>query len=135
MAHILLAQNEPAIRSLLDAVLGAEGHDVTAVSDGWDMHIVLRATLHPLVVVYYTTLLGACGAPRDGEPPEMVWECCLREVDDLRRHRFIETRSWTDPPPPTMQPLYDELGIVIVPMPFDVQTLVQTVDEAARQLA
>jgi hypothetical protein len=137
MAHVLVAQDDPTMQALLRELLEEEGHAVTAVSNGWDMLITMRSCLHPLVVVYYERLLYGSSAVhgRVQDNSEQVWQACARHVDDLRRHRFVETRSSASPAAPTVQPLYDQLGIVMIALPFELEPFLSSINEMARQIA
>jgi hypothetical protein len=137
MAHVLVAADDGPTCDLFRAVLEVEGHRVTTVCDGWQMLAALRSTLHPMVVVYWYFLLRQ--PLRDDRVPqpaqEELWQACLRNVEDLRAHRFIEWNPSDWAPGPDMQPLYDALGIVVLRMPLDLDELLALVGKPAQEPA
>jgi CheY-like chemotaxis protein len=136
MAHVLVADEWPRDK-LFRFLLEEEGHTVTVVTNGWDMLMTMRATLHPLVVVYsdFMLLYGPFAETEEEfHAQERLWQMCERYIDDLRQHRFIETTGSCGPIPAETQYLHEQLGIVRVHLPFDLDEILARINEAAAQL-
>jgi CheY-like chemotaxis protein len=137
MAHALVADDGGTMGKLLRMVLEEDGHRVTTVRDGWEMLACLRASLHPMVAIYYHHLMRQ--PLHDSRMPQpaqdYVWQACVRHLDDLRAHRCLEMNPSDEMPEPEQQPLYEQLGIVRLRMPFELDELVALFSEQASQCA
>lgn len=51
MAHVLVVDDALAVRLILTKMLAREGHHVTEAHDGAQGLMMIRATLHPMVVI------------------------------------------------------------------------------------
>ena len=54
---ILVADDEPAIRTMLEVILSADGHDIVAVSDGKSARDYLREHTPDAMLLDVTTIL------------------------------------------------------------------------------
>jgi CheY-like chemotaxis protein len=137
VAHVLVADDFGTISELLRQVLEAEGHRVTAVRDGWGMLAALRASLHPVVAIFCHHLMWQ--PLHDSRIPQpvqdYVWQACARNLDDLRAHRFLDLSPSDRAPGPPVQTLYEQLGIVTLHMPFDIDGLLAVFGELAQEPA
>ncbi len=130
MAHVLVAEEEPMLRRMWALLLESEGHHVTAPTDFWGVIATLRATLHPLVVVY----------GRDGYIGSLAWQeervaAFEASVEAMRRHRYVAMAWATDPLPPRLRVIEEQLEIEIVMQPMEVGDLFAAVNRAAARLA
>lgn len=66
---------------------------------------------------------------------EPVWQAWAQHVDDLRRHRFIETFVARDVVPPEILTPHEQLDVVAIHMPFPLDDFFAVFNEAARQVA
>jgi CheY-like chemotaxis protein len=129
MAHILVADYDPPMRSLLQAVFENEEHWVTCVDNPWQLLSAMRGTLHPMVVLFYHRMLFDS---RDAD--EFPFTIKLREEADLRRHRLIEMSAGERERPAEVQAFYDRLGVQQVSMPFALDPLLELVNSLAEEL-
>jgi hypothetical protein len=128
MAHILVGLSTPPIRSMAAEVLADEGHEVTVSADFWGGLGVLRASLHPLIVLYQ----------RDGSPDVLTDEH-LAAIEAnraaLRRHEYIQLTGQEGPWPVRVQRLVDQVHIQAIPGLLRMEELLEAVDRAAARLA
>ncbi len=128
MAHVLIAQRDPAVRSTLARALQAEGHVVTEVSDGVLAIAALWVARRPLVALLdeHLTPLDATDLlelAADGEAP-------------LLRHRYVVL---TDTSPhlvlrPALRDALRRLQAPVLSVPLDVEGVCEAVMDAARYL-
>lgn len=81
MAHVLVVEDDPAIRQMLTVALELEGHVTTTLNDGTDVVSTLRRATERVVVLM------------DLMMPRMTgWEVCERlamEPELARRHAIV----------------------------------------------
>jgi hypothetical protein len=133
LAHVLVAEEEPALRTIWAAICASEGHRVTAPDTFWGVMAVLRTTLHPLVVVY----------GRDGYlPHQTIHEDRVRAFEalavDMRQHLYV-AMDWRpgEPLPPRLRAIEEALDVEFLhPQPMDdPEALVAAVNRAAERIA
>jgi CheY-like chemotaxis protein len=130
MAHILVADYDPVIRAMLADVLTDEGHWVTCVDNPWQLLSAMRGTLHPMVVLFYYLMLGDTRGGGEQRPVSIM----MREEEDLRRHRLIETHTDEGTRWPEVRAFYDRLGVRQIRMPFELEHIINLVHVAAGEL-
>lgn len=126
MAHILVFQDDPAIACIIAETCEEEGHLVTKASTVEDTLMILRTSLHPLIVI----------AERDhsSQHPDGPFFVTIRDHPEFyAQHRYIAIHYWklTE----EENTLMNELGVPLVRGPFDVDHLLALVDTAAASLA
>jgi CheY-like chemotaxis protein len=123
MAHVLLVEDDPTMRHLLHTTLEIEGHAITEATDLWEVLMVLRASLHPLVVVYSGDVVW-----RVAPDQRQAYANALAE---LRQHRYIELAVNPRHYPRKPHPVYDQLAPEVIPSPIQVTHLLERVQAAA----
>jgi DNA-binding NtrC family response regulator len=127
MAHVLVYEDDMDIQSLLANVLEEEGYLVTTASTAEDALMILRTSLHPLIVV------------ADGDysfiPPDGPFFVSIRDHPEYyAQHRYIAIhgRNLTE----DEEALMRELGVLLLlSMPFDFDHLFALLRAAATSLA
>ena len=126
MAHVLVFQDEAMIADMIAEFCEAEGHCVTRASTVEDTLMILRASLHPLIVI----------AERDHSSlhPDGPFFVTIRDHPEFyAQHRYIAIHWWklTE----DEQALMRELGVPLLHGPFDLYHLLALVDAATASLA
>ncbi len=118
---ILLLEDEPVIRDLLEAVLADEGHAVRACASRDQLMVAARDVPGALALVdFWGTSYQALG---DDEREEVL--ALARTVPTI----LVSGRAWVG------RECADELGLLaLVPKPFDVDDLVDLVAECSARL-
>lgn len=64
MAHVLIVDDARSVRIIVRHIMNREGHEVTEACDGQEGLMVIRTTLHPLVVImsYAMPIMSGVGA-------------------------------------------------------------------------
>lgn len=126
MIHTLIVDDDRAIRESLRLALESEGYAVTEAADGREGLNVLRRSLYPTVALV------------DLRMPRLDGEGLLREAlaDDTlaKRHVYmLITANYHSLSRDVLNTLA-QLSSPIVPKPFDLDTLLETVQELASRL-
>lgn len=126
MIHTLIVDDDRAIRESLRLALESEGYDVAEAADGRVGLEALRASLDPLVALV------------DLRMPRLDGEGLLREAlaDEAlaKRHAYmLITANYHTLSRDVLNTLA-QLSAPIVPKPFDLDTLLETVQELAGRL-
>lgn len=135
MAHILVAEFDTTVTSMLEALFDSEGYWVTCVHTPGQLLSAMRGTLHPMIVLFYNRMLFS-STRADEEYPFSIM---LREEADLRRHRLIEMAAGPtifpdDDLRDALRALYDRLGVRHISIPFSLEPLLELVAECASEL-
>lgn len=124
--HTLIVDDDRAIRESLRLALESEGYAVEEAADGHGGLRALRASLYPMVVLV------------DMRMPRLDGEGLLREVlaDDTlaKRHAYMLITANYHSLSRAMLNTLAQLSAPIVPKPFDLDTLLDTVQELAARL-
>ena len=124
--HTLIVDDDRAIRESLRLALESEGYVVEEAADGREGLRALRASLYPLVALV------------DMRMPRLDGEGLLGEVlaDDslAKRHAYMLITANYHSLSRTMLNTLAQLSAPIVPKPFDLDTLLDTVQELAARL-
>jgi CheY-like chemotaxis protein len=116
--QVLLMDDVSAIRALLRDILQEEGYPVVQALNGAAALTVLRTSMERMVVLLST---------RNGLA---VMEAALQEPA-VDRHAFVLVTALADDLPLPWRQLVDILGVAVVPKPFALTTLLETVAHAA----
>jgi two-component system, chemotaxis family, chemotaxis protein CheY len=121
---VLVADDDADIRLLLCRILQSEGYTVLEAGDGLAALRAVRTSLHPLVVLL------------DWNMPRLDGAGVLAAVADDHllavRHAFVLMTAAAETAPPALARLLARVGAHYLPKPFDVETVVQVVAQAAR---
>lgn len=127
MAHVLLVDDDPTLRSLLHALLQGDGHTILEASDGVEALAALEASEVPLIVLL------------DWQMPRLDGFGVLRAVaadPHLRAlHRFVlvTAADWQQDPEHTA--LLEQLHVPVIPKPFDIAEMSALVEQTETGLA
>lgn len=128
MAHVLVWYDESTVRQIVRIIAEEElGHTSSVASSFWEALAVLRATLHPMVVVYDGCLLYHLA-------PEEV-EALAAQRAALRQHHYVATSACFSPLPPHVQEIVADLSTEALYMPWDVTNLIAAIERAPARLA
>ncbi len=126
MIHTLIVDDDRAIRESLRLALESEGYAVEEAADGREGLQRLRANMYPVVALV------------DLRMPRLDGEGLLREVlaDDAlaKRHAYMLITANFHSLSRTVLNTLAQLSAPIVPKPFDLDTLLETVQELASRL-
>lgn len=126
MIHTLIVDDDRAIRESLRLALESEGYAVTEAADGREGLQALRASHYPLVALV------------DLRMPRLDGEGLLREVlaDDAlaKRHAYMLITANYHSLSRNVLNALAQLSAPIIPKPFDLDTLLDTVQELASRL-
>lgn len=127
MAHVLVADDDAALRDTLRMALEDEGHTVTLASDGEAALHALRAARTPMVALL------------DSLMPRLNAEDIVRAVaadrDLAGRHAFIVFSATGRSISLEIAHLIAQMQIPIIRRPFDLLHLLVQVEFAAQRLA
>jgi CheY-like chemotaxis protein len=122
MPGVLLVDDDESVRESTRYVLEEEGYDVLEAPDGQVAIEMLQGAVAPLVVLLDSVMPGLSGI-------EVVR--LARGVSYLSRHVYI---VWTASPARLPAELLEAPDVSILAKPFDIDTLLATVAEAAARL-
>lgn len=126
MVHTLIVDDDRAIRESLRLALESERYAVAEAADGREALEMLRASLYPMVVLV------------DLRMPRLDGEGLMRAVladDSLAgRHAYMLITANYHSLSRNMLNMLAQLSAPIVPKPFDLDTLLDTVQELAGRL-
>jgi DNA-binding NtrC family response regulator len=126
MAHVLVAHADEGVRDAVAVALREEsGHLVVAMSDGMLAIAALRHSDVPMVALMDECLLPFSGMDVFGVVAND------RAAGPLARHRYILLSTWPEHIQAQGRELLARLGAHVLPLPFDLDALIQVVDEAA----
>ncbi len=126
MAHVLVVDDDEDIRLTLRALLeDVGGHTVVEAADGVSGLELLRASQQPLVVLLDLLMPGLDGIG--------VLQAVAADEQLATRHAYVlvsvSRRATPENLPPSLA-----LAVSIVPKPFDINTLLDTVADAERRI-
>jgi CheY-like chemotaxis protein len=129
VVRILVVDDDRSIRETLRVVLQDEGYDVLEAEDGQVALKILRASSEPLVV-----LLDLRMPVLDGTG---VLSAVAADPHLSTRHAILmitANRDSIQDKDRTAQ-LLQQLHVAVIPKPFDLDGLIDTVDQTARRLS
>jgi DNA-binding NtrC family response regulator len=123
----VVATDDVALMRMLAAVLGDAGHGVVRSADGLDLLHQLRASVHPLVVLL--SLRRSRLNSRD------VLAAIAAERALATSHGYVLLTALWDALPHDYATLIRDLSVTVMPKPFDIDALLETVAQVGRRLA
>lgn len=126
VAHVLIVDDDPTLRTLLLLILGEEGYRVAEAADGLAALEILRASPQRMVV-----LLDLRMPKMGGDGVLMTAE---RENQGLAEHIYVlvtANSSMIDPP---LHELLQRLAVPIIAKPFETDKLLAAVRDATARL-
>lgn len=126
VAHVLIVDDDPTLRTLLLLILGEEGYKVAEAADGLAALEILRASPQRMVV-----LLDLRMPKMGGDGVLMTAE---RENQGLAEHIYVlvtANSSMIDPP---LHELLQRLAVPIIAKPFETDKLLAAVRDATARL-
>jgi two-component system NtrC family response regulator/two-component system response regulator HydG len=125
MAHVLVVDDDKATREALRWLLTDEGHEVAEAKDGQTALDFLRTTLLRWVVLLDYRMPGVDGLTVLGAVATDASLAC--------RHAYIAVPASAHLDRP-VAPLRAVLDIPLIPKPFDLDTLLDAITQAAARL-
>lgn len=120
-SHLLIVDDDPAIRALLGAALRVNGHSIREAPDGMQALEVLRASTVPLIVLL------------DWRMPRLDGWGVLRAVAAEPRlitmHRFVLITANDVPRDGGSATLLRDLRVPVIRKPFDLETVFRVVSQ------
>lgn len=130
MAHVLVVDDDEDIRMSMRTLLEEiGGHHVHEASDGIEALAHLRESTEPLVVLLDLLMPGLDGIG--------VLQTVAQDEELATRHAFVlvtVSRRATSSDFPASLALMIPLAVPVIPKPFDINVLLQTVNDANRRL-
>jgi CheY-like chemotaxis protein len=127
MAHVLIADDSPTVRTLLRGWLESAGHIVQEAPDGERALKALRAARQPMVVLLDYLMPGMTG--------EQVLQQALKQGYVPPRYAYVIISGLSTDFPPSFTELLRRLSIQILPKPFDQETVQAVVAFVAARMA
>lgn len=126
VAHVLVVDDDQAIRESLHVVLEAEAYQVEEASDGIAALEILNASVTPLVVLLDLRM------PRlDGEG---VLRAVVRDSYLAHHHAYLLLTANFLAVSPALAAILTELHAPVFPKPFDLEALLEIVHQLACRL-
>lgn len=126
MAVVLVVEDDVEIRATLRMALEDDGHSVLEAQNGLDALALLRSHQEPMVVLLDLLL------------PQLSGDAVLKQVagdsELAGRHRYILLTAAHQSFPASFMGMLKQLGVPIMHKPFDLDTLFETVTEAAQHV-
>lgn len=124
--HVLIVDDDPALRELLRLLLKGEGYAVAEAADGQRALDALRGAKTHMVVLLDLRM------PRLGG--DAVLETVEAEDHELSEHAYVLVTANSSGITPTFAALLRRLAVPVVAKPFEVKKLLRTVEQAAGRL-
>ncbi len=124
--HVLVANDEPWMGDLLDALLSDVGYHLVRIANGADLLERLRTEADPSVV-----LLNLRGPPLNSRA---VLSAVAADPALGTCHAFVLLTARFDMLPSDYVALLKRLSVLVVPKPFDIDVLLNAVANAAAKL-
>jgi CheY-like chemotaxis protein len=125
MRQVLIVGEVRSVRVLLRRVLEEEGYAVVEAPDGGVAREMLRRSPEPMVALLNTSV--------GGDGVGMLRAAAAEPA--LGRHAFVLVTANAEGLSPLWRQLVGELAVAVVAKPFDLDTLLHTVDEAVARSA
>lgn len=127
MAHILIVDDDQAIRESLRLLFETEGYSVEEATNGIAALSILRTSVYPVIALLDLRM------PRlDGEG---VLRAVVSDTHLAHDHAYLLLTANYLTISPALASLVTQLGAPIVPKPFDLDTLLEIVEQLASRLA
>ncbi len=124
--RILVVDDEPDIRTMLQLLLDDEGYTTTVAVDGVDGLSMIKASLYPLVVLLDYKMPRMNGAE--------LMQAVLADPKEAGRHAFILITANQLALSPELRQLLREADIPVVEKPFSFTLLLQEIERAIGNL-
>ena len=126
-APVVVATDDGALMRTLAAILGDAGHDFARVADGLELLYRLRASVHPLVVLL--------SLRRSQLNSREVLAAIAAERALATSHGYVLLTALWDALPHDYTTVIHDLSVTVVPKPFDVDALLETVAQVRRRIS
>ena len=126
MAHIVVVDDDPGIRTVLRSALEEQGHAVSEAGDGLTALERLRTSSWPLVVLLDLKMPYLDGA---GVLGTVAGDRALAQ-----RHRYVLMTASAQTLPLALGTLLVRLGVPLVRKPFDLEMLLDIVADLAQEV-
>ena len=123
MVHVLVVDDDRAIRETLRLLLEEEGYLVSEAADGQRALEILRDSAQPLVVVLDFMMPRLDGAG--------VLRAVVEDPVVAHRHAFVLVTANVQAIPKTLTRLLATLNVPILPKPLDLDDLLEIVEDGA----
>lgn len=123
MAYVLVGHGDRIVTRMVAQVLEDEGHSITQAGSTDEVLALLRATLHPLVVVLFSE-----GATADGLPH--LLDAAWTERDRWEPHAYILCAWWSAPQGSLLERRIADLAIPVLSCSFSVEQLLTEIAAA-----
>lgn len=126
MAVVLVVEDDVEIRATMRLALEDDGHTVLEAQNGLDALALLRSHREPMVVLLDLLL------------PQLSGDAVLKQVvadsELAARHSYVLLTAAHQSFPPPFASMLKQLGVPILHKPFDLDTLFETVAQAAQHV-
>lgn len=126
LAHILIVDDDPAIREVLRLALEEEGHQTIEAPDGATALSLLRTTQQRLIVLLDHLMPGLNGAD--------LLRTIQDEPDLARRHGYVLLTARSRISAPTLETAR-ALSVPVVKKPFELDELLDIISQTIQRLA
>jgi CheY-like chemotaxis protein len=127
MAHVLIADDDADIRSVIGLVLEDGGHTVTEAADGNTALRLLQTAIFPYVV-----LLDCFWLP--GSDPGTLLRLLIQAQGRMPPHAYVLCTAQSPRTYAPWLPLIEQLAMQQLAKPFDIDDLLATIAQAAVRL-
>lgn len=128
MVRVCIIDDNADLLETFRLVFEDAGYEVLEAADGQEGLALVRASLESLVVLFDYKMPRLNGSD--------FLEAIGREPDVMRRHAFLFlTASNPGALPPTLAELLCRHGVPLIAKPFDLDQLLEAVEDAARRLS
>ena len=126
-ARVLIVDDDAAIRRMVHEALELEGYTISEAPDGQPALDQLLASPHELVVLLDVMMPGMDGLT--------LLQRLARAAPAVKRHAYILMTARRQTFPTPVLQVFQQLGVRVVLKPFELDTLVAAVAQAARGLS
>lgn len=126
MAHVLLVDDDPDLRRLLNVVLHFDGHTILEASDGEEALAIVEGSATPLIVLL------------DWQMPHLDGFGVLRAIANdpclAAMHRFVLVTAADWQHDPEHIALLEQLHVPVISKPFDIASIGEVVEQIESDL-
>lgn len=123
---VLVVDDHAAIREILIVVLEEAGYRVCEAADGGPALRQLRTSRDPMVVLLDMEMPGMDGT--------QVMQAVAADASLTTRHAYVLVTASSRTLPLAFATLLRQLGVPVIPKPFDIDELLEAVTQAAARL-